>query len=68
MKIYVTEIPTEAKKCLFSRKEFQAITTDMFTGQPTTVYAYMCNINDKLCNVDCGGKCNKLIVFKPTQN
>lgn len=68
MKIYVTEIPTEPKKCLFARKEWDKTVLDIDTGQPTVIYHYVCNVNQKLCNVYCGGKCDKLIVFKPERD
>ncbi len=65
MKIYVTEVPTEAKKSLFARREITAyIPVSDYGREQIPIYEYYCNINNKPCNVDRGGKCNKLIVLK----
>lgn len=62
MKIYVNEMPTEPKKCLFTRKEIRSIILHIESGK-TTVPTYYCNVDDRACKLCCGGKCNKLRVF-----
>lgn len=60
MKIYVNEIPVKPKDCLFARKVTDSTLVNIETGKLIPQYKYYCNINMKQCNVDCGGKCNKL--------
>lgn len=60
MKIYVNEMPTKPKECLFARKEIAHVTIDINTGKRIEIPEYFCNVNMKKCNIDCGGKCNKL--------
>ena len=60
MKIYVNKIPTEPKDCLFARKELDYRIPDIENGRTIYIYKYLCNVNMKPCNIDCGGKCNKL--------
>lgn len=62
MKIYVNKMPTEPKGCLFARKEIDFRLPDEENGV-TYTYKYLCNVNMKQCNMDCGGKCNKLRVL-----
>ena len=62
MKTYVNKMPIEPKDCLFVNKEL-AYTTIYDVGgknEKKEFYRYFCNVNGKLCDVDCGGKCNKL--------
>ena len=63
MKIYVNEIPEKPEDCLFSRKEKFLDTFTVPNLKKVTLYEYYCNINNKKCNIDCGGKCNKLRVL-----
>lgn len=58
MKIYVNKVPTEPKECLFARKVF----IEDKTNKLGIAWCYYCNVNMKRCNIDCGGKCNKLRV------
>lgn len=62
MKIYVSEVPTKPKDCLFSRKEIESTLYNIDNGERIPIYTYYCNVNMKKCNIDCGGKCNKLRV------
>ena len=61
MKIYVNKMPVKPKDCLFARKE-QGYTIDKDTWDYVPCLEYHCNVNMKRCNIDCGGKCNKLRV------
>ena len=61
MKIYVNEMPVTPKDCLFANK-IKSTTIDKDTWDPSPIDLYNCNINMKRCNIDCGGKCNKLRV------
>lgn len=63
MKIYVNEMPTKSKDCLFVRKEIAHVTIDINTGKRIVIPEYFCNVNMKKCNIDFGGKCNKLRVL-----
>lgn len=62
MKIYVNEVPTKPKDCLFARKEVETNLFNIENGERIPIYAYYCNVNMKRCNLDCGGRCNKLRV------
>lgn len=65
MKIYVNKMPTKPKECLFARKKYGEghRIVDVHTGEITRDYSYTCCVNMKQCNIDCGGKCNKLRVL-----
>lgn len=68
MKLLVNMMPTEPKQCLFARKITDSIKSIDFEIGTTVdiIYLeqYFCNINNKLCNLYMGGKCNKLRVLK----
>jgi hypothetical protein len=64
MKILVTSIPSDPKNCLFSREEHDTSLRSIETGEVYHMYQYYCNVNNKPCNMYCGGKCNKLIMLK----
>lgn len=62
MKILVDKIPSQMAECLFSRKDRTSSTlTD--EGIKFT-YNYYCRINEQLCDLEKGHKCNKLKVIK----
>ena len=57
------KIPTRPEKCLFARKEIFSTVINIVTNEINPIYKYYCNINMKRCDIDCGGKCNKLKVL-----
>lgn len=63
MKIYVNEMPTKPKECLFARKEIAHVTVDINTGKRIEIPEYFCNMDMKTCDIYCSDKCNKLRVL-----
>lgn len=55
MKIFVNEMPTEPKKCLFAKNKRYK---NMHTGQYERLWC--CNVNGKMCDFENGHNCNKL--------
>ena len=56
MKIYVNEIPSEAKKCLFYEITY---TNDQSSLSGIRSFS-RCNINGQICDLFRGRNCNKL--------
>lgn len=57
MKIFVNEMPTEPKKCLFAKNKRYENT---HTGKYERLWG--CNVDGKICDFENGHGCNKLRV------
>ena len=63
MKIYANEMPTKPKDCLFAHKEMISRIFDENKNSIAPIYAYICNINQRVCDLECEKQCNKLRVL-----
>lgn len=60
MVIFVNNIPNKPDECLFAVKDLvhKVYSEDDMKFIP--VYKHRCNVNSKLCDLECGKNCNKL--------